>query len=138
MANSGDGTVTRIDPRSGRRIATIAVGGSPQSIVVAGGRAWVTDDARTIAPRGGDGALRIDSHEPVSSMDPAVADDPRADLLLYETCAKLLNYPDRPGAAGDELVPEVAQALPAVSRDGRTYRYTIRPGFRFSPPSAHP
>jgi peptide/nickel transport system substrate-binding protein len=32
----------------------------------------------------------------------------------------------------------VAQSLPAVSPDGRTYTFTIRPGFRFSPPSNEP
>jgi peptide/nickel transport system substrate-binding protein len=36
------------------------------------------------------------------------------------------------------LVPEVAQSLPARSADGRTYNYTIRKGFRFSPPSNQP
>ena len=30
------------------------------------------------------------------------------------------------------LVPEVATALPAVSRDGKTYTFTIRKGYRFS------
>src|SRR6185437_13031714 len=58
--------------------------------------------------------------------------------LLYATCAKLLNYPDRAGPAGNQLTPEVASALPAVARDGKTYTFTIRPGFRFSPPSDHP
>ena len=55
--------------------------------------------------------------------------------MLYATCAKLLNYPDKAGLAGSELVPEVAQSLPARSADGKTYTFTIRSGFRFSPPS---
>ena len=70
-------------------------------------------------------------------MDPALAYDRRAQLL-YATCAKLLNYPDRPGPAGSQLVPEVAQSLPTRSADGKTYTFTIRPGFRFSPPSSVP
>jgi ABC-type transport system substrate-binding protein len=32
----------------------------------------------------------------------------------------------------------VAEALPARSADGTTYTFTIRPGFRFSPPSNQP
>jgi ABC-type transport system substrate-binding protein len=44
----------------------------------------------------------------------------------------------QPGAAGSQLIPEVAQSLPAVSPDGRSYTFTIRPGFRFSPPSNDP
>ena len=33
---------------------------------------------------------------------------------------------------------EVARSLPARSADGRTYTFTIRRGFRFSPPSNEP
>src|SRR6185437_5385308 len=36
---------------------------------------------------------------------------------------------------GSRLQPEVASAMPAVSRDGRTYTFHVRRGFRFSPPS---
>jgi peptide/nickel transport system substrate-binding protein len=139
VANSGDGTVTRINPNTDRVQATIRVGGSPQAITVADGRVWVTVDAQTIAPnRGGSGGgmLRIVSSYDVYSMDPARADDPFS--LLYATCAKLLNYPDKAGAAGSQLTAEVAQSLPARSADGRTYTFRIRPGFRFSPPSDQP
>ena len=138
VANSGDGTVSRINPHTGDVTKTIAVGGSPQAIVVAYGRVWVTEDARTIPPAAGRGTLRVDSPGGVDSMDPAKADDVRSGQLLYETCAQLLNYPDRPGAAGAELVPEVAAALPTISPDGRIYDFTIRPGFRFSPPVRAP
>jgi peptide/nickel transport system substrate-binding protein len=68
-------------------------------------------------------------------MDPALAYDYRSWILLYASCAKLLNYPDKTGPAASQLVPEVAQSLPAISEGGRTYTFTIRPQFRFSPPS---
>ena len=80
----------------------------------------------------------MDAQSDVDYMDPALAYAPLSWQLLYATCAKLLNYPDRPGAAGSQLIPEVAQSLPAVSPDGRSYTFTIRPGFRFSPPSNEP
>ncbi len=141
VANSGDGTVTRIDPTTNKPNARIAVGGSPQAITIAGGRAWVTVDAQTLGAggRAGEGGTaRLDSYyDPVNvgSLDPAVAYEPLLDQMLYATCAKLLNYPDKAGLAGSELVPEVAQSLPARSADGKTYTFTIRSGFRFSPPS---
>jgi YVTN family beta-propeller protein len=141
VANSGDGTVTRIDPRTRKVQAMIAVGGSPQAITVADRRAWVTVDAQTIRPTGlasGGGTLRIESEQDVDSMDPALAYAGLSWQLLYTTCAKLLNYPDTPGPAGMRLIPEVAKALPARSPDGKTYTFTIRPGFRFSPPSNQP
>jgi ABC-type transport system substrate-binding protein len=57
--------------------------------------------------------------------------------LAYATCANLLNYPDSAGVEGTRLEPEIAVAMPTVSRDGRTYTFRIRPGIRFSPPSPH-
>lgn len=139
VANSGDGSVTRIDPRTQKTIATIAVGGSPHAISVAEGKAWVTIDAPTLPAESGvaapGGTARVDSRFDLDSVDPALAYLPNSWQLLYATCAKLLNYPDRAGLAGSELVPEVAQSLPARSADGKTYTFTIRRGFRFSPPS---
>ena len=74
----------------------------------------------------------------IGNADPAVNWGPVFGQLAYATCAYLLNYPDAPGAAGRTLQPEVAAAMPDVSRDGRTYTFRVRPGFRFSPPSAQP
>lgn len=65
-------------------------------------------------------------------IDPALAYAPQAWALLDATCAKLLNYPDKPPPHGLRLVPEVATAFPRVSSGGRTYTFTLRPGFRFS------
>ena len=141
VANSGDGTVTRIDPRAGKVLARIAVGGSPQAITIAGGRAWVTVDAQAIRPTdlaSSGGTLRMDAPYDVDSMDPALAYTTLSGQLLYATCAKLLNNPDAPVAAGSQVTAEVAQSLPARSADGRTYMFTIRSGFRFSPPSNEP
>ncbi len=141
VANSGDGTVTRIDPQTAKAVATIAVGGSPQAITVVGDRAWVTVDAQTIPAAklaAGGGTARLDAPYDTSSLDPAQANDPLAAQLLYATCAKLLNYPDTAGPGGSQLVPEVAQSLPRRSADGKSYTFTIRKGFRFSPPSTEP
>jgi len=141
VANSGDGTVTRIDPRTKRVLATIGVGGSPQAITIADGRAWVTVDAQTITPTNlmsGGGTFRMESQLDPGTMDPALAGLPPSWQLLYAACAKLVNYPDKPGPAGSRLIPEVARSLPARSADGKTYTFTIRPGFRFSPPSNKP
>jgi YVTN family beta-propeller protein len=140
VANSGDGTVSRINPRTDRVIATVAVGGSPQQLALAHGRLWVTIDARTAAAGGGagGGTLRIDALAGVGSMDPALAGGALDMQLLQATCLKLMNFPDKPGPAGLVPTPEAANSLPAVSPDGRTYTFAIRPGFRFSPPSNQP
>jgi peptide/nickel transport system substrate-binding protein len=140
VANAGDGTVTRIDPSTGKVAASIAVGGSPRAITVAGARAWVTVGQppinRELAASGG--SLRMEMPSAFPELDPALAYAGGAWQLLYATCAKLLNYPDRPGPAGNRLTPEVASALPAVAHNGKTYTFRIRQGFRFSPPSNQP
>ena len=87
------------------------------------------------APPKAGGTLRVVAQGDVDFMDPALADSIISWPLEYATCAKLLNYPDKPPPAGSYLVPEVAAALPARSSDGKTYTFTIRHGFRFSPPS---
>jgi peptide/nickel transport system substrate-binding protein len=72
----------------------------------------------------------------IDYVDPALAYYTISWQIEYATCAKLLNYPDAPAPAGARLVPEVAAGMPTVSPDGRTYTFTIRDGFRFSPPSS--
>ncbi len=131
VANARDGTVSRVDPAT-RKVETIRVGGSPQSLAVAGGRLWVTVDAALPQAPATGGVARIEAVDDVQGMDPATVYDPHAWQLLDATCAKLLNYPDRPAPAGSQLEPEVAASLPRVSDRGLTYRFTIRPGFRFS------
>lgn len=64
------------------------------------------------------------------AIDPAITID--AGDALAATCVKLMNYPDQPVPRGTRVVPEVAAGYPEVSRDGRTYTFTIRSGLRFS------
>ncbi len=141
VANGGDGTVSRIDPRTDRVTATIAVGQSPQQLIVTDHRVWVTVQAKPPAIVTGTGeqpgVIRVSRERPFPYLDPTRVGSADQDELqmLYETCAGLLTYRDLPGAAGERLVPDVATALPTVSADGRTYTFTIRKGFRFSPPS---
>jgi YVTN family beta-propeller protein len=141
VANSGDGTVSRIDPTSDRTLARIRVGGSPQDVTVDRRRVWVTVDAPPAPNRAPDapgGTVRLVAGSDVTSMDPALAYDGISYALLDASCAKLLTYPDRNGPAGSQLIPDVAQSLPVATDGGRTYTFTIRGGFRFSPPSGAP
>jgi peptide/nickel transport system substrate-binding protein len=52
--------------------------------------------------------------------------------ILRPACAALMSYPDKPLPAGLRLTPELAASYPIVSRDRRTYTFTIRKGLRFS------
>jgi ABC-type oligopeptide transport system substrate-binding subunit len=74
----------------------------------------------------------------LTNEEPALDTGPGAYQIEFATCAKLLNYPDAAPPAGLRLRPEIAAAMPTVSADGRTYTFTVRPGYRFSPPSNEP
>ena len=141
VANSRDGTVTRIDEATAKPIHTIDVGGSPQAVAIANGSVWVTVQSAVHELPGAAaaaGTVRVTAENDVDFMDPALAYSSQAWQLLFATCAKLLTYPDKPAPAGSQLVPEVARSLPQRSADGKTYTFTIREGFRFSPPSNEP
>ena len=72
---------------------------------------------------------------PTWQTDPALAYFTTAWELEYATCAKLVNYPDAPPAAGSRLRPEIAAAMPTISADRRTYTFQIRNDYAFSPPA---
>jgi len=44
----------------------------------------------------------------------------------------LVTYRREDGDAGSELIPGLAEALPSVSKDGKTYELTLRKGLRYS------
>ena len=65
-------------------------------------------------------------------MDPALSFTAPGWALLDTVCARLMAYPDKRPPAGLRLQPEVAAAAPMVSRDLKTFTFTLRKGFRFS------
>jgi YVTN family beta-propeller protein len=135
VANARDGTVKRLDPRSGAVTKTIHLGGSPTALVSAAGQVWVTvAPAPPPLPATG-GTAHFTMQDDFSSLDPALAQDPSTLEVMYATCANLVTYPDKPASAGSQIVPEVAEAVPTPTDGGRTYTFTIRSGFHFSPPS---
>jgi peptide/nickel transport system substrate-binding protein len=83
-------------------------------------------------PRGGIFNIVFAPPEQLDTMDPAIANTQASWSLLDLTCARLMTYPDKPAPQAFHLVPEVAAAPPKVSRDGRTYTFTLRRTFRFS------
>jgi YVTN family beta-propeller protein len=142
VANQYDGTISRIDPRSNKEIHRIRVGGSPVGVAVASGRLWFSVQRNpvvagaSLARQGGVAQVDVSAR----AIDPAEENTFTLDAAQWEyaTCAKLLNYPDKPAPAGSQLQPELARSMPILSRDGKTYNFSIRKGYRFSPPSNQP
>ena len=65
-------------------------------------------------------------------VDPALSYTGGGWAIIDTTCARLMTYPDKPAPEGLRLVPEVAVDFPKISRNGKTYTFRLRKGFRFS------
>jgi DNA-binding SARP family transcriptional activator/ABC-type transport system substrate-binding protein len=145
------GTVMRIDPTTGEK-RTYEIGHSVSGVdvrnelVAAAVRPGPDDQRQTIesvvGDLGGDvvwvgrkADTFFDSGAPIEPAWTGPTWDVPQVQFHFATCARLLNYRDAEGEAGRKLVPEVAADLPKVTDNGRTYRFTIRDGFGFSPPS---
>jgi ABC-type transport system substrate-binding protein len=69
----------------------------------------------------------------VDTIDPALLNFFPEFYLLAPACGTLMAYPDKPlPPAGSRLAPSLAESEPDVSRDGRTYTFTVRKDARFS------
>jgi peptide/nickel transport system substrate-binding protein len=81
------------------------------------------------------GTLKINLAADTDHVDPALAYYQISVQFLYSACTMLLNYPDKAGPEGSRLQPEVAQEMPKITPDGKTYTFIVREGFKMSPPS---
>jgi DNA-binding SARP family transcriptional activator/ABC-type transport system substrate-binding protein len=141
--NEDDGTVAGIDTvtrkrrvfRFGHPVGAQVVGGG---VLFAALRAGRTTEDVVGAPTGK--VVRLFSQQGAfgEKSEPALEWDNAAAQIEFATCATLLNYPDKPEPAGQRLRPEVAAAMPALSSDKRTYTFTVRRGYQFSPPTNKP
>jgi len=143
VANPDDGTVTGIDALTGRIKTRYAFGHPVAELAGGDGMLLVRIEAgRPLEARidslTGTVAKFFAHWNELGADEPALSTDPGAYEIEFATCAKLLNYPDKPTPEGWQLQQEVAAAMPTVSADGRTYTFRIRPGYRFSPPSNQP
>ena len=142
VANQDAGTVTGIDAVTGSArsfsfhhpAGDVAAGAGRILVNVGSGLSY---EDQIDALQGSVGKLLVQPYQ-LARNDPALDSTPLAFQVEYATCAKLLNYPDRTGTSGERLHPEVAASMPALSADSRTYTFTVRPGYRFSPPSNQP
>jgi oligopeptide transport system substrate-binding protein len=86
-------------------------------------------DATPPPPRTGwvPGTVRMAMHGDFKSLDPALANDTGSIPFVRMIFQPLLEYD-----AGVQLIPLLAEKLPDLSEDGKTYTFHIRKGVRFS------
>ncbi len=71
-------------------------------------------------------------YDAIDYMDPAQAYTGQAWSLMYHVYETLVTYPHLPGKAGGRIVPDLAQSMPKISKNGRTYSFVLRKGLRYS------
>ncbi|HZB02162.1 MAG TPA: ABC transporter substrate-binding protein [Actinomycetota bacterium] len=127
-----DGRVTELDPETGAVQRAVRVGPSPASIASDGDGLWLSVGASPTEHLGG--TLVVASAEQPKTLDPAVAyeDTFLAWQIFAYTNDGVLAFEKVGGPSGTTLVPDLATALPEVSPDGKTYRFTLREGIRYS------
>jgi peptide/nickel transport system substrate-binding protein len=65
-------------------------------------------------------------------LDPALSYTAEGWTAMYNTYLPLLTYKHASGEEGAEVVPALAESLPEISEDGKTYTLTLRSGLKYS------
>jgi peptide/nickel transport system substrate-binding protein len=65
-------------------------------------------------------------------LDPGLSYTQEGWTAMYNTYLPLLTYTHANGTEGSEVVPALAESLPEVSDDGKTYTLTLRKGLEYS------
>lgn len=127
VADQDGAALTRVDPARGTAVATVPTGSAPAAVVAVGDRLWVAAGARPAQHRGGTvAALLADV-----ALDPDAVDAPSAPVqrMLYDG---LVGLRQASGAAGDVVVPDLAESLPTPTDGGLTWVFRLRRGVRWS------
>jgi peptide/nickel transport system substrate-binding protein len=78
------------------------------------------------------GTLRLLAHAAAGTIDPQINYTGQFWQIFTITYDGLLAFRKVSGDGGNTVVPDLADALPTISDDGRTYRFHLRPDIHFS------
>jgi peptide/nickel transport system substrate-binding protein len=130
--------MARIDP-SNMAVAKTALASPPDAVTHLGTQPWITSLASPDSHRGG--TLRVlfgktNTGSPFAStyhpFDPGAAPYAVHILLLHMTNDGLVALRPVSGAAGSQVVPDLAVAMPVISDGGLTYTFRLRRGISYS------
>jgi ABC-type transport system substrate-binding protein len=105
------------------------------SLLVAAGFASPASSSPTSASKQAKkgGTLRVDQRSDFDFIDPSLAYFSHSWQGNFWADCKLLNFPDKEAQNGGlRITPEVAAALPAVSKNGKVYTFTLKKTYKFS------
>ena len=78
------------------------------------------------------GTFRVVEGGLASTIDPALVQYPPELQILDPACGGLVAFQDKPLPAGLRIVPDLAESLPRISRNRKTYAFQIRKDARYS------
>ena len=126
VASQGDGKLRSFDPSTGERLATTELGSPPAGVALTPGSVYAAVQSAGLEHRGGE--LRVGSPGAVTTIDPARGYVP----IFLMTNDGLVGFRKVGGIEGDQIVPDLAVAIPALTDGGKTYTFQVRSGIRYS------
>jgi peptide/nickel transport system substrate-binding protein len=78
------------------------------------------------------GELHLSAYQPAGTIDPQINYISDFWQIYFITQDGLLTFRKAEGAAGQVVVPDLAETLPEITNDGRTYLFHLRRGLKFS------
>jgi peptide/nickel transport system substrate-binding protein len=78
------------------------------------------------------GSITISQTSQPDYMDPALAYTQNAIEPLWLVYTPLITYPRTEGEEASQLIPGLAEELPKISKDGKTYELTLRKGMKYA------
>jgi ABC-type transport system substrate-binding protein len=123
--------VDRIDAATGDVGEPIALGHHATGLALADGALWVGTKATGAEHRGG--TLRIlMPADTFDALEPVMAYSPNSVSIAVLTNDGLTAMQHAPGRDGTQIVPDLAVTLPTPQDGGRSYRFVLRRGIRYS------
>ncbi len=112
-----------------RVVRKVHLGVVPGGVTSTRNALWVTGTIDRLQHHGG--TIRLRAEDP-GSIDPSFVGTALPPGLLNGVYDGLVGLRHAAGSAGAEIVPDLATELPAPTDGGRTYRFRLRSGIRWS------
>jgi peptide/nickel transport system substrate-binding protein len=81
---------------------------------------------------GGGGEINVSMTSFPDYVDPQLSYTVQGWEVLYNTYTPLLTYKHAKGQDGTQVVPALAESMPDISPDGKTYKLKLRPNMKYS------